>query len=380
MFISKNCYRPLRSAIRSYGSQSNNTTSIMRTEYSVDSWTNIKPRFLNFVGTNLYKRQNPIKKTKHPLTAAHLEIITHLDQWFKENIDNINPLKVYKNLDPVEPNTSPINQQNTFYVNENFKLRTSLLDREMRYLKDGFKNFAIVTDLYRRCQMDATHFPVFHRLNVVRTMEMTSMGSDFDADKHFEHEQKTLLETIVKQLFENDVKFRWIEMSSTPLKPYWVLEIWHNDQWLKVSGAGIIQKDIFQHNNIHDTVGWEIGIGLDRLVMAVFKIFDIRHLWTSDDVYLNQFVPKSLAKIDGDQTNNEKNTKRKNKKPQVVLTEPRAMKPKMSVVELQVTYFLPHNVDLEEIPLDKLCETMKKNGENQIQDVRHFFSDSLNFF
>lgn len=375
-----NFCRPLRSTIRSYSSQSKDTISIMRTEYLKDSWTNIKPAFLSFVGTNQYKRANPFKKTKHPIAAAQFEIVSHLDQWFKENVDNVSPLKVYKHLDPVEPNTSPIKQQNTFYVNENLKLRTDLLDREMRYLKDGFNNFAIVTDLYRRCKIDDTHFPVFHRLNVIRTMKVNSMGSDFDADKHFEYEQKTLLETIVKQLFEKDVKFRWIELSSTPLKPYWVLEIWHNDQWLQVSGAGIVQNDIFQHNQIQDTVGWEIGIGLDRLVMALFKIFDISCLWTSDDESLNQFVTKSFGQIDEHQTNNEKSIEKdKYKKPTIVHSEPKAVKPKKETVELHVTYFLPQKVDLESIPLDQLCETIKKNGANQIVDVRKF-SDSFNYF
>lgn len=356
--------------IRLYSTGAKDSISLLRTKYPTDSWTNINPRFQPFIGSNLYKRVNSFKKTKHPLAATQHIITTHLNQWFKENVDNSTELKIYDNLDPVEPNTNADTQQNnTFYVNQKYKLRCDLLDREMHYLKDGQQNFGICTDLYRRCIMNDIHFSVFHRFNVIRTMPVDTIATDFNVNKHFEYEQKTLLETIVRQLFDDDVKFRWIEMNAMPYEPYWVLEIWHNEQWLQVCGAGILKRDIFQRHHIDGMVGWEIGIGLDRFVMAMFKIFDIRLLWSGDAEYLNQFVPKSM---DNALTVTDAKTKMTVKtKPRIepVIMQPKKIVAKPERTELHVAYLLPKNVDLEQFPTDELCELIKKHGNNLIEDV-----------
>lgn len=376
MFRARDIYTNLRASLRWYSTRTSDSITLMKTKYPTDSWTNITPQFQPIIGSKLYNRANPYKKTTHPLTVTKQEITGYLNQWFKENVDNSTELKIYNNLDPVEPNTNSGTQlKNTFYVNQNYKLRSDLFDREMRYLKDGQQNFAIVTDLYRRCIMDATHFPVFHRINVIRTMQVNSITSDFNANKHFECEQKTLLETIVGKLFDDDVRFRWIEMNAAPFRPYWVLEIFHNEQWLKVSGAGVFQNETLQRHQVDGTIGWEIGIGLDRLVMAMFKIFDIRLLWNADTEYLNQFVPKAMIPEKNtsktDKSDGKMNAKKKvDKNP--VRIEPKSVVAKPLRSELHISYLLPQNMELEQFPTDQLCEMIKKSGNNLIENVIYF--------
>lgn len=363
MFAATKVCKRLGCTTRWYCTKSDDHISIMKTKYPTDSWTNIKPQFLPFVGSNIFKRANPFKQQTHPLTLTQREIIAYLGQWFVEN--DAAKLKIYHNLDPVEPNPSPVRQPNTFYVNQALKLRTDLFDREMRYLKDGRANFAIVTDLYRQCVMDATHFPVFHRINVVRTLQPDATGTAVDAGERLEYEQKTLVETIVKRLFDDDVRFRWIEANSAPVKPYRILEIWHNEQWLKVSGAGLIESKHLQSVAANGTMGWEVSIGLDRLVMAMFKIFDIRLLWTNDAKYLNQFVPKPMAaKIEGTAATIERKKAKAWPIPASAIVETK--KPKNVQ---QVSYFLPKGVPHEAFPMEQLCEAFKKLGNGRILDV-----------
>lgn len=370
MFALTKLCRRLECSSRLFCTKSPDSISILRSKYPTDSWTNIKPQFVPHIGANLHKKRSQYGQKKHPLTATHQEITAYLRQWFEGNVDATNPLKIYENLDPVEPNTDTVKQPYTFYVNQSLKLRNDLFDREKRYLKDGLTNFAILTDMYRRCIMDATHFPVFHRLNVVRTMQPNPLSSAADVCKQLEYEQKTVLETIVKRLFDDDVRFRWVEAKSTALQPYRILEIWHNDQWLKVSGAGIIQNNLLpltcQENGM---VGWEIGIGLDRFVMAMFKIFDMRILWNGDTTYLNQFVPNSMDAIIN-AADKVSTIKQKKAAAAAQLKAPKVTVPTPTKTTLQVAYLLPENTILEEFPTNQLCDTIKKLGENRIEDVR----------
>jgi phenylalanyl-tRNA synthetase alpha chain len=61
--------------------------------------------------------------------------------------------------------------------------------------------------------------------------------------------------------------------------------------WLEVAGAGMIHPNVIKAAG-HDPevyTGWAFGMGVDRTLMLLHNIPDIRMLWESDVRFLNQF-------------------------------------------------------------------------------------------
>ncbi|MCK9166531.1 MAG: phenylalanine--tRNA ligase subunit alpha, partial [Acholeplasmataceae bacterium] len=56
-------------------------------------------------------------------------------------------------------------------------------------------------------------------------------------------------------------------------------------------GAGMVHPKVLQMSGYNPEVvtGFAFGIGLERLVMIKYGLDDIRHLYTNDLRFLNQF-------------------------------------------------------------------------------------------
>lgn len=331
---------------------------IQQTTYDTDDWTNISVRFEPFVGADLFKKWN------HPLKLAQEEIVSSLR---KQNAE----LPVFKNLSPIEPNNSTEKEPNTFYVNRSLLLRTHTVNRTVQLLR-SHDDFVMVVDLYRKCQMDALHFPAFHRVNFVRTF-----NSDGQREKaHLKDEQQTTLIELAKQLIGSDIQYRWTDsINSVTAEPSWMFEIYHHNEWQRISSGGLIRDELFVKSERPDRVGYEISINLDRLAMTLYNIFDIRQLWNASPNFLRQFEPKTIAsnKLQSD-SDPEINTKSK------TVAEKLAARPNIQVKEtfnpklknqhqMHISYFLPSDVDLETFPVDDLCEFIRKETAGVAQEV-----------
>eukprot|EP00118_Oscarella_pearsei_P014976 m.131849 g.131849 ORF g.131849 m.131849 type:complete len:287 (+) comp38053_c0_seq18:533-1393(+) len=175
----------------------------------------------------------------------------------------------------------------------------------------GLNAFLLTGDVYRRDEIDSTHYPVFHQMEGVRLFNeaelfSTSKGGGFrlfedgpempekqamhtmEASKMTEHDLKATLTGIVKALF-GDVKTRWIAATFPFTHPSWELEIFFRNDWLELLGCGILRQQILSDAGVTNHVGWAFGIGLDRLAMALFRIPDIRLFWSEDPRFLTQF-------------------------------------------------------------------------------------------
>jgi phenylalanyl-tRNA synthetase alpha chain len=56
----------------------------------------------------------------------------------------------------------------TYYLNTNTVLRTHTSAHEAPMLRNNIKSFLITGDVYRRDEIDASHYPVFHQVEGVR--------------------------------------------------------------------------------------------------------------------------------------------------------------------------------------------------------------------
>lgn len=338
---------------------------IQRTTYKTDDWTNIKPRFQPFIGVNLYQQKN------HPLRLTHEQIEIFFRNWFKKN-SNVE-LSVLKGTDPVEKNTLTNQNPDAFYINRESVLRTNSYNREIKLLESGLDNFLLIADLYRRCEMDSKHFPVFHRVNIVRTMNCEELTSELK--QHLENEQKSTLLELLKQLSGIDLNYRWVDTNWNFTNPSWVLEINHQNEWHRVCGTGLIRSDVFEAAERSKIAGWEMGIGLERLTMFLFNIFDIRLFWNADKAYLSQFAPKVIK------SQITKSNSKEDKSVTILKTDDaidrKEFVQKTDKLQMQISYILPDDIELESFPLDELCNFIKDQIGGVVDKVTNILLKNL---
>lgn len=64
----------------------------------------------------------------------------------------------------------------TYYVDPDTVLRAHTSAHEVPLMKQGHRAFLVSGDVYRRDEIDASHYPVFHQMEGVRIFQ--EVGSD----------------------------------------------------------------------------------------------------------------------------------------------------------------------------------------------------------
>lgn len=292
-----------------------------------DDYTNVTEKILSHVGKNLYLQKH------HPLSLVRQRIVSYFYKTFRNSRGNPQ-FSVYENLSPVVsveqnfeslliPEDHPSRKKSDcYYINRGYLLRAHTTAHQSELIKSGLNNFLIIGDVYRRDEIDRTHYPVFHQLDAVRlkTKEQlfpndSSLALFEDGDntratgdnvkqachtleavKLMEHELKSTLIGLAKQLFGNDIKCRWVSVYFPFTEPSWELEVFHEGNWLELLGCGIMRQPIIENAGVQDRVGWAFGLGLERIAMCLYKIPDIRLFWSNDSGFLTQFKSDDINK------------------------------------------------------------------------------------
>ncbi|XP_055694147.1 probable phenylalanine--tRNA ligase, mitochondrial [Lutzomyia longipalpis] len=285
--------------------------------YHPDEWTNVNPRILSFLERRIHVQPH------HPLSIVRQKIV----QFFGEKYRNSkgNPLfSVYDSLSPIvsveqnfdslliPPDHPSRDKSQSYYFNRDYMLRAHTTVHQAELITSGLNNFLIVGDVYRRDEINSTHYPVFHQLDAVRIHTRKTLFGEADlqimetkprtheepthqschtleAVKLVEVELKDTLLGLVKSLFGDKVKYRWVETYFPFTHPSWELEIHHRDDWLEVLGCGIMRHAILDRCGHKDAIGIAFGLGLERIAMALYQIPDIRLFWSRDSGFLSQF-------------------------------------------------------------------------------------------
>lgn len=240
----------------------------------------------NKIGVNLYLKEN------HPICIVKNKIYDFFGKEYQYPIFN-NPIVNVKNnfddlLIPVDhPGRRPTD---TFYISSELVLRTHTTAHQTELLKAGVKKFICTGDVYRRDTIDASHFPIFHQVEGVNIL-----GNVSDAIV-IEHLKDTL-SGLIKHLFGNDIKYRFIDEYFPFTHPSFEIEVEYNGKEMEVLGSGVIHKDIIKNCGLEGQNGWAFGMGLERLAMIFFDIPDIRYFWSDDQRFLNQFKAGQITKF-----------------------------------------------------------------------------------
>ncbi|KAL0484958.1 phenylalanyl tRS [Acrasis kona] len=267
--------------------------------YSV-KYDNITPKINEKIGRNIFLKPN------HPINI----IKTLVEQHFLKSqpdfkvFDSFHPkVSTKQNFDDLLIPLDHVSRgpSDTYYYDENTVLRTHTTAHQVHLIKDGHKAFLVTGDVYRRDEIDATHYPVFHQMDGVKVFKQ---GDQKDSgtetlEKHVELELKKDLEGVVRAIFGADSQIRWNVEYFPFTDPSFELEVYFNDHWMEVLGCGVIRSEILK-NTGYDTseyVGYAFGIGLERLAMKVFEIPDIRLFWSQDNRFLSQFKNGEFTKF-----------------------------------------------------------------------------------
>jgi phenylalanyl-tRNA synthetase alpha chain len=230
------------------------------------------------IGMNLHNKQNhPIQIVKENIYKYFRQLKTHKFEMF----DDLPPyVTVENNFDKLLiPKNHPARQPtDTFYVNETTVLRTHTSAHQNELLEKGHRSFLVTGDVYRKDEIDKSHYPVFTQMEGLHIVED---GEDAEA------QLKKILSGLVEHLFPN-CEYRFNDDYFPFTTPSFEIEVKFNDKWLEILGCGVVHRDILDKLNIKQNA-WAFGIGQDRCAMILFGIPDIRLFWTTDNRFHDQF-------------------------------------------------------------------------------------------
>lgn len=150
-----------------------NTVELLGKSHVPDSYSNVTKKVLSKVGEKLHNRRY------HPLWLIKERVKDH---FYKQYIGRFGTphFSVYDDLSPVVtveqnfdrlliPQDHPSRKKgDNYYLNHTHMLRAHTSAHQWDLIHSGLDAFLVVGDVYRRDQIDSTHYPIFHQLEGVR--------------------------------------------------------------------------------------------------------------------------------------------------------------------------------------------------------------------
>lgn len=262
-----------------------------------NEFSNITESIESKLGRNLYKQKNhPIEIIKNKIYDYFLSLNKTLDCLGLDNDDY--KFEIYEDFSPVVSTENNFDllrisedhpsrsKSDTYYVNEKEVLRTHTSAHQNQLLATGKTAFLITADVYRKDEINKTHYPIFHQMEGVHICT-----NDDDAKKDLIR----ILSGLVEVLFPN-CEYRINDDYFPFTDPSFEFEVKYKGSWLEILGCGVIHRDILNRHNIKHN-GWAFGLGLERLAMILFDIQDIRYFWSTHSRFIEQFKSGDIIKF-----------------------------------------------------------------------------------
>ncbi|XP_034036019.1 probable phenylalanine--tRNA ligase, mitochondrial [Thalassophryne amazonica] len=251
--------------------------------YPRDDFTNVTAKVLAKVGRNLHNQSH------HPLWLIKERIKDHFYRTFVSRVGN--PLfSIHDNLSPVVtveqnfdslliPADHPSRKQgDNYYLNRITMLRAHTSAHQRELVRSGLDAFLLAGDVYRRDEIDATHYPVFHQMEGVRLFsnhELFSQvehGEDLslferggrrmsskqethslEAVKLVEFNLKRTLTDLMARLFRRDLEVRWVDCYFPFTHPSFEMEVRFQGDWMEVLGCGVMEQELLNSDSSFST-------------------------------------------------------------------------------------------------------------------------------
>lgn len=177
--------------------------------------------------------------------------------------------------------------QDTFWLKpmgERKLLRTHMTAVSLRELAKKELPLRVVSPgrVFRNEATDATHEAQFYQFD--------GLAIDRPGKITMAH-LKWTLETFYKKLFGADIEMRMRASFFPFVEPGVEVDIKWGDKWLEVCGAGLLHPNVFKSAGLdpNEWQGLAFGSTIDRLAMIKYGIEDIRHFYSGDKRFLDQF-------------------------------------------------------------------------------------------
>jgi len=178
--------------------------------------------------------------------------------------------------------------QDTFWMKDKNEKGEKLLPRthtsgvQIRHSEKTNPPFRIIVPgkVFRNEATDATHEAEFFQLEGMMVAEKVSM-----------EDIKGVLGTFLREFFGEDTEMRFRPSFFPFTEPSIEVDIKWKDKWLELLGGGLTHPDVLRAAGL-DPTKWQafaFGVGIDRLVMMKYGVDDIRHLYSGDLRFVNQF-------------------------------------------------------------------------------------------
>ena len=233
--------------------------------------------------------------TLHPLTLIRRELIEifanmgfSVDEGpeIESDIFNFQLLNIPKD----HPSRD---MQDTFYVNENFLLRTQTSAMQARIMQSQKPPIRVVVPgkVYRSDD-DASHSPIFNQFEGLAIDKHITMG-----------DLQGCLQTFAQKIFSKDTKVRlrpsYFPFTEPSVEVDVTCSVCHGKGcrvckgtgWVEILGAGIVNPAVLDMCGIDskEYSGFAFGFGIDRIAMIKYGIPNIKLLYENDMRFLKQF-------------------------------------------------------------------------------------------
>jgi phenylalanyl-tRNA synthetase alpha chain len=234
-------------------------------------------------------RKHPLTKTLEEIKAIFLSLGFTIEDGPEIETD-------YYNFEALNmPKNHPArDMQDTLYITEDVVLRTHTSPVQIRVMERSQPPINIIAPgrVYRRDTPDASHSPFFHQVEGLVVDEGINFG-----------DLKGVINAFAHKMFGSDIKVRFRPSFfpfTEPSAEYDFIcvfcrgkgcRVCKNTGWVEISGAGMVDPNVFNYVN-YDTeqyTGYAFGMGVDRIAMLKYGIYDIRLFFENDIRFLEQF-------------------------------------------------------------------------------------------
>lgn len=317
-------------------------------KYYKDKWSNVPNAILSKVPRRLHLQEGHPISTLRALIESHFAGFSYLNSLSpivttKQNFDDLG-------FGPDHPGRS---KTDTYYLNERTVLRTHTSAHEVDVFNAGERKWLLTADVYRRDEIDRSHYPVFHQMegarvwgrtkedmtalaaeNALRSQELKAADIIIEDDTRVgpqnpyqpEHKEehaalvaanlKHSLNSMILKLFGGrtrgePLKVRWIEAEFPWTTPSYEVEVWFQGKWLEILGCGVVKEPTLlrggtilacnitaetnPNQGVQNGIAWAFGLGLERIAMILYSIPDIRLFWSTDPRFENQFIQGKIS-------------------------------------------------------------------------------------
>lgn len=255
---------------------------ILGERHARDDITNVTPAILSKIPLRLHSQPN------HPLSTLRSLIESHFPDY--AHLSSLSPLVTpFKNFDELSfPKDHPGRAvTDSYYINKGLMLRTHTSAHEVEVFAQGKTQWLLTADVYRRDEIDGSHYPVFHQMEGARIWSADASGMKEVEDdnerlsshltrsniaiedvphlspvnpaqpmhdpRHSELIAKNLklsLNSMLLHLFggvagatkENPLRVRWIETYFPFTSPSFEVEVFFGGKWLEILGCGVVRQ------------------------------------------------------------------------------------------------------------------------------------------